>query len=89
MRDFKKLIAAGALTASLTAGAWAATSVSASAEVVCNRFHECWHVRDRFNDYPPAAGIVFHGDGWHQRHYHWRHDNFGRGYYRNGVWIGF
>jgi heme A synthase len=89
MRALRKLIATGAVVGALTTGAWVATSASASAETVCNQWHECWHVNNHYNDYPAGVGIVFHPDNWHGRHYHWRHDNSGHGYYRNGVWIGF
>lgn len=86
MQTFKKL-AVGLAAASIV-GAFGMAG-SASAEVVCNQWHECWHVHDHFNDYPPAAGVMFHPDNWHGRHNHWRHDNFGHGYYRNGAWISF
>ncbi|HEY7901743.1 MAG TPA: hypothetical protein VIC25_11235, partial [Caulobacteraceae bacterium] len=36
---------------------------SAGAVVVCNRYHECWHVHDRLT-YPDSAGIVFYDDTW-------------------------
>jgi hypothetical protein len=73
------------------AAALAATAAPASAYVACNRFGDCWHVRDRY-DYRPAWGIRIHDDNWrwraHER-YRWReHD--GRGYWgRGGVWITF
>ena len=87
----KSALVKGALIAAVTSGALAAAS-AASADVVCNRFNECWHVHDRL-DYPPAARMVFHDDAWaaaHRAgHWHWRADRFDRGYYRNGVWITF
>jgi hypothetical protein len=73
------------------AAALTATAAPASAYVACNRFGDCWHVRDRY-DYRPAWGIRIHDDNWrwreHER-YRWReHD--GRGYWgRGGVWITF
>jgi len=85
----------GACAATLTAGALLATATTASAEVACNRFGECWHVQNRYTDYPPNLGIVFHSDDWrfHHRHdWHWRADrdrDNDRGYYRNGVWFTF
>jgi hypothetical protein len=75
----------------LVAGSAIAAASSASADVVCNRWGECWRVHDRL-DYPATVGMRFHDDAWadaHQRHYHWRQDRFDRGYYRNGVWISF
>lgn len=68
----------------------AATVGPASAYVACNRFGDCWHVRDRY-DYRPTFGITIHDDSWRWRghRYHWReHD--GRGYWnRSGVWVTF
>ena len=91
MTFLKSALLKGALMAAVTGGALVAAS-AASADVVCNRAGECWHVHDRL-DYPAGLGITFHDDTWgvaHQRgHYHWRQDRFDRGYYRNGVWIAF
>jgi len=84
----KSALAKGAIAAVLASSAVAAT---ASAEVACNRWGECWHVQNRF-DYPAGIGITFHADNWaraHRHGYHWRGDRDGRGYYRNGVWITF
>jgi hypothetical protein len=87
----KSALAKGALMAAVTAGTLAAAQ-AASADVVCNRYNECWRVRDRF-DYPASIGMVYHDDAWadaHRRgHWRWREDRFDRGYYRNGVWIAF
>jgi hypothetical protein len=88
MKKFKALMVGGAVTAALTAGLWSATATTASADVVCNQWNECWHVRNHY-DYPTGLGIVFHPNGWHGRHMHWRHDRWDHGYYRNGVWIRF
>jgi hypothetical protein len=87
MRKLTTLAASAALASIMTVGLWSATSVTASAETVCNRWHECWHV-DNHYDYPANVGIVVRPDGWHGRHYHWRHAHPGHGYYRSGVWIG-
>lgn len=89
MGKINTMLAAGAAVGALASGAWALSASSASADVVCNRWHECWHVHDRYTDYPANLGIVFHADNWHGRHYHWRSDRFDHGYYRNGVWIAF
>jgi hypothetical protein len=86
----KSTLLKGTLAAAVTTGTLVAAS-AASADVVCNRGGECWHVRDRL-DYPADLGITFHDDAWaaaHRDHYHWRADRFDRGYYRNGVWITF
>ena len=91
MTFLKSALLKGVLSAAVTSGALAAVS-SASADVVCNRYNECWHVHDRL-DYPANVGVIFHDDTWgvaHQRgHWRWRDDRFDRGYYRNGVWIAF
>ena len=82
----------GALVAAMSGGALIATATAASADVACNGAGECWHVHDRLA-YPAEAGVTFHEDAWgaghRDHHYHWRHDRFDRGYYRNGVWITF
>lgn len=90
MVKMKTWLASAAMVGAVASGAWAASAVSASADVACNRWHECWHVHDRYTDYPANVGVVFHDDGWRAgRHYHWRTDRFDHGYYRNGVWIAF
>jgi hypothetical protein len=88
MTVLKSALAKGALVA--VAGAFLVTS-AASADVACNGFGDCWHVRQHF-DYPAGVGVVIHPDAWATTHrdYHWRHDRFDRGYYdRGGVWIAF
>jgi hypothetical protein len=92
MNILKSALLKGALVAAVAGGAVTAAT-TASAEVACNRFGECWHVRDRM-DYPARAGIIIHSDDWRFRgyrhdRYRWRHDHDDRGYYRNGVWISF
>lgn len=77
-----------ALGATLIAASLAASATAANAYVVCNRAGECWHVQDRY-DYPAAAGVVIHGDGWvfdRPAAYHWAKDHSGRGYWQNGHW---
>jgi hypothetical protein len=82
----KKLI----LATIIGAGALAATATTASAEIVCNREGDCWHVREHY-DYQPSFGLVVHDDNWRWRdadHFRWReHD--GRGYWKGGVWLSF
>ena len=91
MTFFKSALVKGALMAAV-AGSAVAVASTASADVVCNRWGDCWHVRDRL-DYPAGVGITFHTDQWGFAHrhgpFHWRADRFDRGYYRNGVWIAF
>jgi hypothetical protein len=86
----KKFLIQGALAALVGAGAMVAMATPASAYVACNRFGDCWHVRDRYT-YHPSWGITVHDDHWrwraHER-YRWR-EHHGRGYWRGGVWVTF
>ena len=81
-----------ALTKSITgaACALALTATAASAEIVCNREGDCWHIKARPN-YRPEFGLTIHPDNWkwgaHEK-FRW-HEHEGRGYWRRGVWIGF
>jgi hypothetical protein len=88
-----KTLAMGALATIVAAGAFAASAPTASADVACNRWGDCWRVHDRTVVYPGGVGIVYHDDAWwdahHPHRYHWRGDHDGRGYWRRGVWIGF
>ncbi|HXS08269.1 MAG TPA: hypothetical protein VN723_15870 [Rhizomicrobium sp.] len=90
MKTLGKYLATAGVTAAIGAAAIVASSAPASAEVVCNRHGDCWHVRDHY-DYRPEFGVVVHPDGWrwgrHSR-FHWR-EHEGRGYWRDGVWIQF
>jgi len=82
----------GALTAAVVAGSLAAMSVPASAEIVCNRWHECWRTNTHYNNYPVRLGIVIRDERWaarHHRGWHWRRDRDDRGYWSNGRWRGF
>ena len=96
MTFLKSALVKGVLTATIAGGALVGAATTASADVACNRYGECWHVSDRY-DYPPTLGIRFHTDRWgyshrHYGYYHWRRDHDrddDRGYWRNGVWITF
>lgn len=83
-----KTLVLGALAG---AAAIMATAAPASAYVACNRFGDCWHVRERY-DYRPHWGVRIHDDHWRWRardHYRWR-EHEGRGYWgRGGVWVTF
>ena len=90
MKTFGKLLATAGAAAVLGAAAIVASSAPASAEIVCNRHGDCWHVRDHY-DYRPEFGLVVHPDDWRWRrheHFRWR-EHEGRGYWRNGVWLSF
>lgn len=79
----------GAVASAIVAGTLLATAAPASAAVVCNRWGECWRVRDAYA-YPPRIGIVVRNDAWwraHHARYHWRAEHPGRGYWRHGVWV--
>lgn len=68
----------------------AASTVGASAAIVCNNEGECWHVKNRYA-YKPEFGVVVHPNGWRwgtNEKYVYR-EHAGRGYWRNGVWIRF
>jgi hypothetical protein len=83
-----KKIVRTAILASVGVAALALSAVSASADVVCNREGECWHVQGHYA-YRPEFGVVVHPDSWRWRRgerYVWR-EHEGRGYWRHGVWI--
>ncbi len=79
----------------LTAGIFAGTcalalgATAASAEIVCNRDGDCWHVPTRY-EYRPAWGLEIHPDSWRwterdRERYRWR-EHEGRGYWEHGYW---
>jgi hypothetical protein len=90
MNGFQNFLTASALGAVVAASALAATTTVASADTVCNRYHECWTTHERYNDYPSSLSIQFHNDSWrrHHRHgYQWRADpQDDHGYYDHGKW---
>jgi hypothetical protein len=91
MTRLTSTLAKGALIATVAVGALVVTTTVASADVVCNRAGECWHVKDRYTNYPPNLGITFHDEAWAAQHrdhrYHWRADRpDDHGYYSHGVW---
>ena len=77
------------LAAILSMGAVALTAQPASAEVVCNARHECWHVKEHVV-YLRRLGLVVRTDTWEKAHHRkgwtWRDDHDGRGYWANGRW---
>ncbi len=77
----------GALATAVVAGTLAITATPASAAVVCNRWGECWRVRNAYV-YPPRLGIVIRDEAWVRAHphYRWRANHEGRGYWRRGHW---
>ena len=99
MKRISKFIASTAVMAMVAMGAVVSGTTAASAHVVCNRDGDCWNTSQRYQ-YPAAVHVRYYNnrymnDTYRQRHWHdsrtWRdehHDN-DRGYYRQGVWIGF
>jgi hypothetical protein len=83
----KSWLKTGVLGAVAALGIVAASAQSASAYIVCNRFHECWHSRTRYA-YPARLGITFYADTWRAPGVGWRwvRDRDDRGYYYHGVW---
>jgi hypothetical protein len=90
MNTLKSALLTGALMSAVVGGALAMTSTTASADVACNRWGECWTVHDHYTNYPADLGVVFHDDAWraaHHRHFHWRADRpDDHGYYSHGAW---
>ena len=85
-----KHVAKIAAAALLGLGIVSVTAPMASAAIACNGEGECWHVRRNYA-YHPEFGVVVHPNNWRWGpgdHYRW-HEHAGRGYWRNGSWIGF
>jgi hypothetical protein len=87
----KSVLAKSALIATIAGGILAASATVASADVACNRWGECWTVRDHYTTYPATLGVTFHDDAWREAHrtghYHWRDDRpDDHGYYEHNVW---
>ena len=90
-----KLLSGAVIAGLLSLGGLAASTVAASAYIVCDRDgDDCWHSDRRYQ--PPGIRFDFHPDDWYFHRTwegdrrHWRGDyHEGRGYWRNGVWITF
>jgi hypothetical protein len=95
MFELKKRLGTGVLAIALGTGVLIVGTASASADVACNRYGECWHVQDRYTNYPHGLGVRFYGDDWrethrHDHHYHWQKDrDDDHGYYSHGRWHAF
>jgi hypothetical protein len=90
----KSKLIKSAMIAAMAAGTVIATASVASADVACNRFGECWRVRDHYTNYPSNLGVVFHDEAWWAGHPHGRwHMRADRqddhGYYNHGAWRAF
>ena len=94
MTNFKSALITGAFAAAVAAGALAAGTTAASADVACNRYNECWHVKDHYTNYPTTLGVVIHDEAWRTAHadrrWHYRNDRpDDHGYYSRGRWHAF
>jgi hypothetical protein len=94
MTGLKSTLVKGALIAAVAAGTLAVTASSASAYVACNRFGECWRVKERYTTYPADLRVRFHDDAWRDRHqtgrWHWQADRDNdHGYWSHGEWHAF
>jgi hypothetical protein len=91
----KTLVRNALLGAVVAGGVLTLSASAASADVVCNRYGDCWRVHERYTTYPRALGVRFHDDAWwdaHKRYhrYHWREDRDNdRGYWRHNRWYDF
>ena len=97
MHALKKSLRTGALAVVLAAGTFGASVTTASADVACNAYGECWHTSSRYavTVYPPEVGIQFYGDDWRKTNetnakYKWMKDrDDDHGYYSHGEWHAF
>jgi hypothetical protein len=82
-----KTIHAIALAGVMGAGAFALTSTTASAAIVCNADGDCWHTQTEYQ-YEPTFGLTVHDNNWKWKEgekHSWReHD--GKGYWKGGSW---
>ncbi len=83
-------IKSGMLAAVAAIGFVAATAPTASAYIVCNRWHQCWRAGGVRYTYP-VAGIAVYPDTWrwHGGGYRWVAARPGRGYWWHGRWVTF
>ncbi|HZL01290.1 MAG TPA: hypothetical protein VFC47_15495 [Caulobacteraceae bacterium] len=98
MRISKSIFVKSALAA-ITAAAMVAASGAAAqtkTSIVCNKWDECWKVREHYTDYPADAAITWHDEAWydahqHDAHWHWLNDPADdHGWYdKDGTWHAF
>jgi hypothetical protein len=99
MQNTKSILLAGLMTASLAAGAFVATNAAAESHtyVACNRYDECWKVKEKYSRYPTEEGVVFRDNTWYAAHEHDAHVRWmdvpsenDAGYFdRSGDWHAF
>jgi len=81
-----KLSTKALASAAVGAGLLMASSLSASAAIVCSG-DVCWHTQETYR-YPPEAKVIIHDDDWKwgpSEHYVFR-EHEGRGYWRDDRW---
>ncbi len=71
--------------AALGFGLLAASTMAASAAVVCSG-NVCWHTHERY-EYPPAAHVTIHEDSWRAGPSVTFREHDGRGYWRGDDWV--
>ena len=75
------------LGTAIGAGALALSALTATADIACNG-NVCWHVQER-HVYPRESRVIVHRDDWRPGPRIELREHEGRGYWRNGVWVGF
>ena len=100
MRISKSALIKGAAIALLATGTIMTSSAGAQTVtktyVACNRYDECWKVREQYKNYPTDERIVIHDDTWYESHqhdtqWHWLSDRADdHGWYdKDGAWHAF
>ncbi len=69
------------------------SAIAAKADVVCNEEGDCWRTKTKY-EYRPEFKVRVYKDDWkwdqkEDKKYRWRESREDRGYWRQGVWIGF
>jgi hypothetical protein len=78
------LIGKSLLATAAGAGLLAASSVGASAAIVCQG-NVCWHAHERL-EYPAEARVVVHEDDWRPGPKMTFREHEGRGYWKGDSW---
>ena len=105
MRIPQSTLVKGALAAIAATALMAAASGAVSSEdkttvtktsVVCNRWNECWKVKEHYTTYPADMGVVSYDQAWydahqHDTHWRWLSDPANdKGWYdKEGAWHAF
>jgi hypothetical protein len=93
--NISKTLLAGSVSVALAVLGLAAVAQPAAARIVCNGSGDCWHTDDNAARYRDDVHAQYHPDDWyfHQhwdadKDHHYRDYHEGRGYYRDGAWVG-